>query len=85
METIFAPALHPYTHGLMQSIPRVDQNVDRLIPIEGSVPSALELPSGCTFRTRCPNALERCAERAPPLDAVGEDHMIACYNPVSRR
>ncbi len=84
VETIFAHARHPYTHGLMQSIPRVDQNVDRLIPIEGSVPSPLELPSGCTFRTRCPNALERCAELAPPLEAVGEDHMIACYNPVNR-
>ena len=84
VETIFAQAMHPYTHGLMQSIPRVDQNIDRLIPIEGSVPSPLELPSGCTFRTRCPNALERCAEQAPPLDTVGEDHMIACYNPVSR-
>ncbi len=85
VETIFGHAMHPYTHGLMQSIPRVDQNIDRLIPIEGSVPSPLELPSGCTFRTRCPNALERCAELAPPLDAVGEDHMIACYNPVTRQ
>ncbi|MCZ6496154.1 MAG: ABC transporter ATP-binding protein, partial [Alphaproteobacteria bacterium] len=85
VETIFAQAMHPYTYGLMQSIPRVDQNVDRLIPIEGSVPSPLDLPSGCTFRTRCPNALERCADRPPPLEAVAEDHMIACYNPVSRR
>ena len=83
VEQIFEGAMHPYTHGLMKSIPRVDQNVPRLTPIEGSVPPPLELPSGCYFRTRCPNALPRCAESAPPLEAIRSGHFAACYNPVA--
>jgi oligopeptide/dipeptide ABC transporter ATP-binding protein len=82
VERIFGHARHPYTHGLMESIPRVDQNIDRLIPIEGSVPSPLELPSGCTFRPRCPNATDLCGQLAPSLNEVAMDHVTACHNPV---
>lgn len=79
---IFESAVHPYTHGLMQSIPRVDLNVPRLTPIDGSVPPPLDLPSGCYFRPRCPNVLDRCATAPPPLEALGAGHAAACYNPV---
>ena len=81
--TIFDHARHPYTHGLLQSVPRVDQTLDRLTPIEGSVPSAFEIPGGCSFRPRCPNAQPRCAEIEPPLLAVGDEHWLACHNPVA--
>ena len=79
---IFGSAVHPYTHGLMQSIPRVDLNVPRLTPIDGSVPPPLDLPSGCYFHPRCPNVLDRCAAAPPPLEALGAGHAAACYNPV---
>ncbi|MDX1485758.1 MAG: ABC transporter ATP-binding protein [Alphaproteobacteria bacterium] len=80
--SLFDRARHPYTHGLMQSVPRVDRTIDRLVPIEGAVPSALEIPNGCSFRPRCPNAQTRCAELEPVLEAVADGHWLACHNPM---
>ena len=82
-EIITHPA-HPYTQSLISAIPIPDPNIARSrkrIPLEGDVPSPLNTPSGCAFRTRCRYATERCAMERPPLENVGADHAIACWNP----
>ncbi len=73
-----APA-HPYTIGLMDSIPRHDLHLERLTPIVGSPPDLMAIPSGCAFRTRCPYAQERCVTDVPELEPVGEDRLAACH------
>jgi peptide/nickel transport system ATP-binding protein len=77
---LFAEPRHPYTVGLMNSIPRLDDPRDRLDVIEGNMPNLIDTPSGCSFRDRCPHAVEKCAEVEPPLETVGEmgDHSSAC-------
>ncbi len=71
MYDVFDDPAHPYTEGLMRSIPRSDVHVDRLEPIRGNPPDLLRIPSGCAFRTRCPYATEACAEKVPPLIEIG--------------
>jgi oligopeptide/dipeptide ABC transporter ATP-binding protein len=66
---------HPYTQGLMRSLPSVGR--DRLVPIPGSPPNMLTPPSGCAFRVRCPHAIPQCADSIPELRPVG-DLMSAC-------
>jgi oligopeptide/dipeptide ABC transporter ATP-binding protein len=76
---IFARPLHPYTRGLMRSIPKVGaQRQRRLESIPGAVPDLLHLPSGCRFRDRCPLAVAACAEADPPLERHGAGHVVAC-------
>ena len=82
-EIISHPA-HPYTQSLISAIPIPDPNTARArkrIPLEGDVPSPLNTPSGCAFRTRCRYATERCAQERPPLAEIAPDHSIACWNP----
>jgi peptide/nickel transport system ATP-binding protein len=71
---------HPYTQALFASAPSMDpdQRMDRL-PIAGDPPNAIDPPTGCRFRTRCPFAMPRCAEQTPPPVAVGAAHEVACY------
>jgi oligopeptide/dipeptide ABC transporter ATP-binding protein len=77
---IFARPRHPYTNGLLSSIPRLTgRRKSRLNSIEGMVPGLRELPAGCRFANRCPYAEPRCAERAPPLEAVTEGHDVSCF------
>ena len=77
-EMIVAP-IHPYTRGLMESIPHVDgPRVAQLTPIPGSPPNAADLPPGCAFHPRCAHALASCAVRVPDLATVGVDHRVAC-------
>jgi oligopeptide/dipeptide ABC transporter ATP-binding protein len=77
---LFKNPKHPYTQGLLVSIPRLETpRKTKLNIIEGMVPSLYELPSGCRFRNRCPYAMEICASELPPLNKVGEDHLAACY------
>jgi oligopeptide/dipeptide ABC transporter ATP-binding protein len=66
---LFARPQHPYTRGLMGSIPRLDSEAARLVQIPGAMPRLDAIPSGCAFRTRCPQAFARCAEERPPLIA----------------
>ena len=80
---LFRNPKHPYTRGLLGSLPRVDRNQDVLAAIEGTVPALHELPAGCHFAPRCRRAVDPCREEKPPT-AVGErGHCVACFNPES--
>ncbi len=76
-DTIFSRPRHPYTEGLLRSIPWVTGRAPRLATIAGSVPSAKRWPPGCRFHPRCPHAWERCREEAPRL--LGEDGTNRCW------
>jgi len=78
-EALFARPLHPYTRGLLQSVPRLDQVRDRLEIIPGMVPDAREFPEGCRFAPRCPLAEERCRQLEPVLEEQGEEYLTACW------
>jgi oligopeptide/dipeptide ABC transporter ATP-binding protein len=78
-DEIFRAPRHPYAWGLLESIPRPDLRVERLVPIEGAPPSLINLPPGCSFHPRCPHRFERCDKVDPPLvDADGSGHRDAC-------
>ena len=83
VETLFADPRHPYTRGLMASIPAVPalgiKDNARLVEIPGMVPSLTKLPKGCAFAPRCGLAIERCREEYPPLQTFGSDHLAACW------
>jgi len=77
---LFKNPKHPYTQGLLDSIPRLETpRKTKLNIIEGIVPSLYEIPSGCRFRNRCPYAMDICAGDPPPMNSVGADHLAACY------
>ena len=81
--TIFTnnPVSHPYTEGLMNSIPRLDNEGEKLEPIPGAVPHPLALPKGCKFSTRCKYCTKRCLEEEPELVEVAPDQLIRCFYP----
>ena len=79
VRAIFAQPQHPYTVGLLGSIPRLDVERVRLASIEGQVPNPLRRPVGCSFAERCPFAIERCRAEAPPLLELGDGHLSACW------
>jgi peptide/nickel transport system ATP-binding protein/oligopeptide transport system ATP-binding protein len=76
---IFHDPLHPYTQGLMESIPALTKKKERLKPIKGVVPDPYNLPKGCPFEPRCPRAMERCRLEMPPLKSYKQDHKAACW------
>ena len=87
VEDLFARPRHPYTRGLLGSMPRLGDSVrgedrKRLVEIPGIVPSLKDEMPGCLFAPRCPNAVARCLQEAPPLTAHGLGHWAACWNPV---
>ncbi|HEX4865976.1 MAG TPA: oligopeptide/dipeptide ABC transporter ATP-binding protein, partial [Acidimicrobiales bacterium] len=88
-DTLFYKNHHPYTEGLLRSLPAYGDERERLHPIPGQPPSLINLPSGCTFHPRCPYAFDRCYREEPPLDPVGGDstHKSSCWlshDPVQR-
>jgi peptide/nickel transport system ATP-binding protein len=76
---LFAEPQHPYTVGLLGSIPRLDIEQDRLAAIEGQVPNPLPPVTGCRFHPRCPFVIERCRREDPPLIDLGNGHESACW------
>ena len=81
--TLFYRAHHPYTRGLMGSLPGKGGTRERLNPIAGQPPSLIRIPSGCPFHPRCPFVMDRCLREEPPLLDVGteEGHQSACWLP----
>ncbi|HTX00936.1 MAG TPA: ABC transporter ATP-binding protein, partial [Acidimicrobiales bacterium] len=82
---IYDRAAHPYTAGLLRSIPVPEPRVERNKigrGVQGELPSPLHPPSGCRFRTRCPHAQQRCSEEDPPLRSFGARHLAACHFPL---
>jgi peptide/nickel transport system ATP-binding protein/oligopeptide transport system ATP-binding protein len=79
VDALFADPQHPYTIGLLGSIPRIEVDRERLSTIEGSVPSPNNQPKGCRFAPRCPFADSRCHLEPPPLRDLGPEHRVACW------
>uniref|UniRef100_Q3APE2 Oligopeptide/dipeptide ABC transporter, ATP-binding protein-like protein n=1 Tax=Chlorobium chlorochromatii (strain CaD3) TaxID=340177 RepID=Q3APE2_CHLCH len=79
VKQLFANPLHPYTRGLLQSIPRLGHRHERLHVIEGSVPSALNMPIGCRFAGRCSLADAECRATEPPMQVAEAGHSVACW------
>ncbi|WP_207460070.1 ABC transporter ATP-binding protein [Azospirillum sp. SYSU D00513] len=82
VESLFARPRHPYTTGLLASMPRLDSGRGPLASIPGMVPSPGSRPPGCPFADRCPNVLPRCAPEMPPLETGPDGHAFACWNPM---
>jgi peptide/nickel transport system ATP-binding protein/oligopeptide transport system ATP-binding protein len=78
-EEIFEKPAHPYTRGLLRSIPRLTDKPERLATIGGMVPSPLHYPAGCRFNDRCPHVFDRCRREAPGLLEVSAGHRAACF------
>jgi oligopeptide/dipeptide ABC transporter ATP-binding protein len=84
-EKVYADPRHPYTLGLLNSVPRLDQaSGDKLIPIEGLPPDLGHLPPGCAFYPRCTYRIDKCKEEYPPLQMVSENHYAACWVDVTK-
>jgi len=77
--SIFKNPMHPYTKGLLASIPKLNEKKDELYVIEGVVPSPHEMPKGCRFSPRCTKCMEICKEKEPPLIKAENDHHVRCW------
>ena len=78
-EEIFSNVKHPYTEGLLNSVPRLDESTSRLTPIPGLPPDLRNIPPGCSFADRCKYTLDKCREATPPLESIGNGHVSACW------
>jgi peptide/nickel transport system ATP-binding protein len=76
---VFKEPLHPYTQGLINSIPKVNMDLPRLETIDGNVPNLAKPPSGCRFHPRCPYSMEVCTKEKPPMVEIRPGHMAACH------
>jgi len=79
VEELFDSPLHPYTRGLLSSIPRMEEKRDKLFVIEGTVPNPMYLPPGCAFAPRCPEAMDRCQRERPELLTPVEGRKVSCW------
>ena len=82
-DEIYDHPLHPYSKALISAVPIPDPNIARAnqrIPLGGDIPSPLNAPSGCPFRTRCPHATEACAAVMPEFKEVSKGHFVACHH-----
>ena len=76
---LYARPMHPYTRALLAASPKPDPTIaTEHVPLQGDIPSPIAPPSGCVFRTRCPHAIDACAQAVPALDEVGAGHQVAC-------
>ena len=80
LEDIFDHTSHPYTEGLFNSLPSLDEDVDRLKPIRGLMPDPADLPKGCKFNPRCPYADKHCQSVEPELKEVAPGHLCRCHH-----
>ena len=78
LEDVFENPKHPYTLGLFGSIPSLDEEKTRLVPIKGLMPDPTNLPSGCKFNPRCPHAVELCSQKIPAITEVTKGHRVQC-------
>ena len=85
VDEVFSLPYHPYTRGLLESLPRIDQHTEKLNPIRGTVPAPFELPEGCAFEPRCRYAVAECKTNQPAPEAVSDDRSNACFNPQMTR
>lgn len=86
VDDIFYAPGHPYTRGLLRSMPRVDaESYERLIPIEGTPVDMLNPPEGCPFAPRCESAMKICLQKMPPYVELGDNHRAACWLCVRNR
>jgi oligopeptide transport system ATP-binding protein len=77
---LYANPRHPYTRGLMASVPRLDGDTNkRLVPIDGQPPNLARLPRGCAFAPRCRQATDLCHRERPALAEIGPQHQTACW------
>lgn len=83
VKTLFANPMHPYTQGLMTSIPKINNDVERLETIPGIVPSPLNFPGGCKYYPRCPLADEKCKREEPEIKKIASGHHVRCWYPKS--
>ena len=82
-DQIFYEPKHPYTWGLLASVPKIDSDGhERLVPIEGNPVDLINPPKGCPFAPRCRYCMKVCIDQAPPQCTVGEGHTAACWLPV---
>jgi peptide/nickel transport system ATP-binding protein len=84
-EEIFNAAQHPYTWGLLESMPTIEKRLEILVPIEGSPPSMIRPPSGCPFHPRCKYRFEPCDSKEPPLVLLPDGHLDACLLSPERK
>jgi oligopeptide/dipeptide ABC transporter ATP-binding protein len=75
---LFERPLHPYTEGLLQSIPLIDEKKDKLFMIPGVVPNPLDMPKGCSFSTRCHKCMEVCRQKEPDVYDV-DGRQVSCF------
>ena len=80
VRTLFRNPMHPYTRGLLNSIPRLDEDREELTTIEGTVPGLFDMPRGCRFGPRCALCDRRCEAEEPPLVDMGDNHMVRCFH-----
>jgi peptide/nickel transport system ATP-binding protein len=76
---LFAAPNHPYTQALLAEVGKLEPKKRRFVPVKGEIPSPLSPPSGCHFHPRCPYAMQRCREIAPPLEEIAPGRWSACY------
>jgi oligopeptide/dipeptide ABC transporter ATP-binding protein len=79
IKEIFTQPMHPYSKGLLASIPRLDDPDKKLESIPGSVPNLIGPPPGCRFHPRCPSAMDKCKSLRPPMTSQGTAHVVACW------
>ena len=85
LEQIFEFTSHPYTQGLFQSLPSLEDSKAKLIPIPGMMPDPAVLPEGCKFADRCPVCEERCRKTLPPLAEMEPEHLVRCFRPLKAK
>ena len=79
LKEVFDHPLHPYTKGLMASIPTMSSGKEPLHTIPGTVPTVYDFGPGCRFADRCEHCTQRCRQQSPPEKQVGEEHLVQCW------